>query len=316
MKKINIDESSGFCWGVVQTIEKVEEVLKNNSDKQVYVLGEIIHNPNEIKRLSRKNLITINHNQLDELDKNNSIVVIRAHGEPPETYQKINNLEIELVDATCPLVKKLQEKVLKYYNENWQIVIFGKHNHSEVIGLRGVCNDECIVIKNIDEALAKIDFTRKTMLCSQTTMDVNRLKEIKQQIENRFKQSENLDKSADNFDKNSDNSEKNIDNFFTFQNTVCNFVINREQKLKDFAGQNDLILFVAGHNSSNGKVLFEICKAANPNTIFIENFSEIDIEKLKNVDGLAINNLGITGATSTPKWLLEEIKAEIETYLK
>jgi len=282
MKQINIDESSGFCWGVVQTIEKAENCLQENK-KQVYVLGEIIHNPNEIERLAKKNLVTINHNQLEKLDKNNSIVVIRAHGEPPATYKKINELKLELIDATCPLVKQLQNKILQYDTDNWQIIIFGKYEHAEVIGLRGVCNDECIVVLNADEALKKIDFSKKIMLCSQTTMDANALINIKQAIEKKI-------------------AKQN----FIFHNTVCKFVINREENLKNFATQNDLIIFVAGHNSSNGKMLFGICKSANSNSILIENFEEIDLNILQNV-----NTVGITGATSTPKWLLEDIKNKI-----
>lgn len=282
MKQINIDESSGFCWGVVQTIEKAENCLQENK-KQIYVLGEIIHNPNEIERLAKKNLITINHNQLENLDKNNSIVVIRAHGEPPATYQKINKLELELVDATCPLVKQLQNKILQHYIDNWQIIIFGKYEHAEVIGLRGVCNDECIVILNADEALEKIDFSKKIMLCSQTTMDVNALINIKQAIEARA-----------------------VKHKFIFHNTVCKFVISREESLKKFAKQNKLVIFVAGHYSSNGKVLFGICKSVNSNSILVENFGEIDLNILQNID-----TIGITGATSTPKWLLEEIKNKI-----
>lgn len=282
--RISIDNNSGFCWGVVQTVEKVEECLKKYCDKQVYVLGEIIHNPHEIKRLSQKNLKTINYEQINQINPEKSVIVIRAHGEPPSSYSAINNLGIELIDATCPLVQKLQNKVLKYYKEGWQIVIFGKYNHAEVIGLRGVCNDECIVVMNFEEALQKVNFTKKTVLCSQTTMDSNSLIELEFSIKNKIFEL--------GFDENN----------FIFLNTVCKFVINREKKLQEFAKSNDLILFVAGRNSSNGKVLFGICKSANSNSILVENFDEIDFQKLKEA-----KNIGITGATSTPKWLLVEI---------
>jgi len=287
---INIDDNAGFCWGVVQTVDKVENCLKKYLDKQVYVLGEIIHNPHEIARLAKKNLKTISYSQLHEIQQNNSVVVIRAHGEPPSTYSKINDLEIELVDATCPLVKRLQEKVSKYYSEKYQIIIFGKYEHSEVVGLRGFCNDESVVILNFEELLGKIDYSKKTVLCSQTTMDVEELQILNTKIKEEFRKN--------NFAEN-----------FIFENTVCKFVINREERLRDFAKANEVILFVAGHHSSNGKVLFDICKSENSNSIFIENFEELDLTKLE-----AVSKIGITGATSTPKWFLEEMKNKIERY--
>ncbi len=283
--QIEIDETAGFCWGVVQTIEKVEKCLSENLDRQVYVLGEIIHNPHEIERLARERLKTITHNDLKCLSPENSIVVIRAHGEPPSTYRLVEELGLELIDATCPLVRKLQEKVLYYYQNDWQIVIYGKHNHAEVIGLRGVCNDECIVVKTPEEAINKIDFNRKTMLCSQTTMDVETLIEIKNVLENKL--------DANNIP-------------FAFNNTICRFVINREKNLRIFAQNHELIIFVAGNNSSNGKVLFNICKSANLNTIFIEDFSELNFDILK-----PVKSIGLTGATSTPKWFLEQIKQQL-----
>ena len=288
MNTINIDDYSGFCWGVVQTIDKVEDCLKKYKDKQVYVLGEIIHNPHEIARLAKKKLNTISHQQLYEISSTNSVVVIRAHGEPPSTYDKIRGLEMELIDATCSLVQRLQEKISKYYSEDYQIIIFGKHNHAEVVGLRGFCNDECIVILEFEELANRIDFSRKTVLCSQTTMDVNALNTLHSKIKEEFQKKD----CADNF---------------IFENTICKFVINREEKLREFAKSNEAILFVAGHHSSNGKVLFDICKFENPNSYFIENFEEIDFNKIRTVD-----RIGITGATSTPKWFLEEMKNKLE----
>jgi len=290
MNTINIDDNSGFCWGVVQTIDKVEDCLKKYADKQVYVLGEIIHNPHEIARLAKKNLKTISYKQLSEISSDNSVVVVRAHGEPPTTYNKINELGIELVDATCPLVKRLQEKISKYYSKNYQIIIFGKYNHSEVVGLRGFCNDECIVILEFDELIDKLDFSQKTVLCSQTTMDVEALNTIHKKISEEF--------LKNNF----------ADNFI-FENTICKFVINREEKLREFAKMNEAILFVAGHHSSNGKVLFDICKTENPNSYFIENFEEIDFRKIETAC-----KIGITGATSTPKWFLEEMKKQVKNH--
>lgn len=280
--KISIDEGAGFCWGVVQTIEKVEQKLSENSDKSINVLGEIIHNPHEIERLASKKLVTIGYDDIDKLDAEDSIVIIRAHGEPPSTYSKLEKNGIEVVDATCPLVRRLQQQVLEYYNSGWQIVIYGKYEHAEVVGLRGVCNDDCIVLKTAEEVEALVDFNRKTLLCSQTTMDMTGLLAVKSKIDS------------------------NIKCEFIFKNTICKFVTNREKSLYNFAKNNDLILFVAGRNSSNGKVLFEICKSANKNSVFIESISDLDTLKLSSYE-----NIGITGATSTPKWYLEKIKNEL-----
>lgn len=289
--KIIIDENAGFCWGVVQTIDKVEKVLEENPDKNVSVIGEIIHNTLEIKRLEEKKLFTINYEDIEKLDPINSITVIRAHGEPPKTYNALNSNNISFIDATCPLVKKLQEKIRYYYIEGWQIIIYGKYEHAEVIGLRGVCNDECIVVRKAEEIENKIDFSKKIMLCSQTTMDKDGLFKIKDFIESKI-------------------TTTDIKNNFIFKNTICNFVSNREEGLRKFAKQHELIIFVAGRNSSNGKVLFGICKAENENSIFIENFSELNIEQIKQ-----FNNIGITGANSTPKWVLEEIKNNLTSQL-
>ncbi len=285
--KIVVDDNSGFCWGVVQTIDKVEHILDENAYKQKCVLGEIIHNPHEIKRLSEKELITIEHKDLKAMNAKDSMVIIRAHGEPPATYNLLKEQNIDFVDATCPLVKRLQNQVESYYKKGWQVVIYGKYEHAEVIGLRGVCNDECFVGKTVEDLKDKIDLSKKTMLCSQTTMDILGLLNIKQFIEENLK----LDISEN----------------FIFKNTICKSVINREKNLREFAKNNELILFVAGRNSSNGKVLFNICKETNQNTIFIEDSSEINLDILKQ-----FNQIGITGATSTPKWFLEKIKNEIE----
>jgi 4-hydroxy-3-methylbut-2-enyl diphosphate reductase len=291
--KINIDSSAGFCWGVVQTIQKVEETLANNQIEQnstttphrnIYVLGEIIHNPNEIKRLKEKNLQTIDYDQLSELK--NAKLIIRAHGEPPSTYKQIPT-NVEIVDATCPLVRRLQKRIRQYYNDGWQIVIFGKYNHSEVVGLRGVCNDECVVGQSYEEIISQIDTNRQTVLFSQTTMNAHILVDIYEHLSKHF-----------------------IDYTIKLENTVCKFMINREKKLAKFAKDNDLILFVAGHHSSNGKVLFDICRSANQNTIFIEEI--VDIKNIKFGD---VENIGITGATSTPMWFLEMVKIEMNKIL-
>jgi 4-hydroxy-3-methylbut-2-enyl diphosphate reductase len=288
---INIDSSAGFCWGVVQTIDKVERTLGECSSKQVYVLGQIIHNPKESERLAEKGLQTITREDFDKIDQKNSVVVIRAHGEPPTTYEKARESNIQLIDATCPLVKALQMTVKKFYDEGWQIVIFGKHDHAEVIGLRGVCNDKCLVVKSIEDVKQKIDINRKTVLISQTTMDKPTFCKLSDEVRNLFKE-----KYAEK-----------LDEYFITKNTICKFVSRREQKLIDFAKQHELVIFVAGRNSSNGKILYEIANKANPNTIFIEDIEELKIEELSKY-----SSIGITGATSTPQWYMEKLKDILE----
>ena len=284
--QINIDTKAGFCWGVVRTVEKVEEELSKSKDKKVSILGEIIHNPQEIERLAKIGLNTISKDNLDSISKDTKIV-IRAHGEPPETYHKLKELGLQFSDATCPLVKALQNKVQKYFLEGYNILIFGKKEHAEVVGLRGVCNDNCTVIRTIEEA-ENIDFTKKTVLFSQTTMDQSTFLKISKTIKEKF---------GELFPN------KNINEVFITQDTTCKFVFDREENLRIFSKNNDIIIFVAGKNSSNGKSLYNICLSENTKSYFIETFNELDIEILK-----GINSVGITGATSTPLWYLEEIK--------
>lgn len=289
---VTIDNSSGFCWGVVRTIDKVEETLDNKQDKQVYILGDVIHNPKEIERLEKKGLTTITHSDLQNLNPDNSSVLIRAHGEPPSTYNLAQQFGIDLIDATCPLVTSLQKRVADFFQQGYQIVIFGKKEHAEVIGLRGVCNDECIVVKTVEEALEKIDFGKKTVLISQTTMDRPTFFKIKEAI---------TDKVTELVD------EDQIKERFLAKDTLCKAVYGREEKLKEFAAGNDVMLFVAGRNSSNGKSLYQVCKSANPQTYFIEDIQEIE-------DGWfnGATKVGITGATSTPQWFMEQVKQEVE----
>jgi len=290
--QVSIDPSSGFCWGVVRTVEKAEETLNNRNDKEVYILGQIIHNPKETERLEHRGLKTISHENLSQLDPSKSKVLIRAHGEPPSTYHKAKELGISLIDATCPLVTALQNRVIKYHNDGYQIVIFGKKEHAEVIGLRGVCNDECVVVKSVEDVLEKVDFTKKTVLISQTTMDKHDFYSIKSTIE---------DKVAILIDAGE------IKNHFQVKDTLCRAVYGREDKLKEFAQNNDLMIFVAGKNSSNGKSLFHVCKDANPNSYFIEDVGELDSSWINGAQ-----KVGITGATSTPQWYMELVKHEIE----
>jgi len=290
--EVNIDPSSGFCWGVVRTVEIAEETLTEHTEKDVFILGQIIHNPKETKRLEDKGLTTISHEDLEKLNPENSKVLIRAHGEPPKTYDNAEKLGLELIDATCPLVTALQNRVVKFHQKGYQIVVFGKKNHAEVIGLRGVVKDDCIVVKSVEEALELIDFSRKTVLISQTTMEKHEFYAVKDAIQSRVE--ELIDGGE-------------IKDHFIAKDTLCRAVYGREDKLIDFAKDNDVMIFVAGKNSSNGKSLFGVCKNANPNSYFVEDIEEIDLIWLKGA-----SKVGVTGATSTPNWYMEEVKKYIE----
>ncbi len=294
--QINIDKNSGFCWGVVRTVQIAEEQLKIY--KTVYCLGDIIHNPIEIERLQKLGLVTISHNDLNNLPEK-SVVMIRAHGEPPEVYKKIEDKKLLLVDATCPVVTKVQERIKKFYENGYQIVIFGKREHPETIGLNGVTNYTSIVIKSLEEAEKLVNFEKNTVLFSQTTMDKQTFYQIADFLKEKIK---NL----------IIDSAQNVAREFLAKDTICGQVSGRDKKLIEFAQNNDLILFVAGKKSSNGKVLFDIAKNVNSNTYFIEKFEDIDFEIFND----RVSTIGITGATSTPMWLMEEIKNKLEEKFK
>lgn len=286
---VTIDNHSGFCWGVVRTIEIAEQELAESSD--LYSLGDIIHNPMEIQRLGEKGLKTISVTDLEKAKGRR--VLVRAHGEPPSTYKKAEELGITIIDATCPVVTKVQERIRKYYLDGYQVVIFGKKDHAEVIGLVGQTNGEAIVIKSVDE-IEKVRLERKTVLFSQTTMDKPTFYQIKEELQKRIK-----DLVVGSFE------DEAIE--FHAKDTICGQVSGRDKKLREFAGSNDIVIFVAGRHSSNGKVLFQIAKEANPRTYFIEDVPELSSEWFDNVQ-----NVGITGATSTPQWLMEKVKRAIE----
>jgi len=288
--KVTIDQHSGFCWGVVRTVEIAEEELKETP--KMYSLGPIIHNPMEIERLAEKGLETIAHGDFARLEGQK--VLIRAHGEPPSTYELAQKHHITLVDATCPVVTKVQERIRKFYDKGYQVVIFGKKDHAEVIGLIGVTNNEAIVIKSVQE-IDKVDLTKKTVLFSQTTMDKPTFYDIARVLKTRIAEFEvgTFEESA-------------ID--FHAKDTICGQVSGRDKQLREFAAQNDVVVFVAGRNSSNGKVLFEICRAENPDTHFVEDESELQREWFEGEE-----KVGISGATSTPQWLMERVKLAIET---
>lgn len=288
---VRIDPTAGFCWGVVRTIEIAEEELRKGHT--LASLGDIIHNPNEIERLDGIGLTTIDHARMEQLP-DGSRVLIRAHGEPASTYRLARERGIELIDATCPIVTKLQERVRKYCLEDWQIVIFGKKDHAEVIGLRGVCDDDCIVVKTLDEVRDTVNLDRRTVLFSQTTMDKQAFREIRDYLHARVTEFH-------------EGSMEDIATNFHAKDTICGQVSGRDKKLRQFAADNDVMVFVAGRKSSNGKVLYGICLEANPRTHFIENAGEIDPAWFQEAA-----RVGISGATSTPQWLMNEIKEYIE----
>ena len=297
---ITIDAYSGFCWGVVRTVEIAEESLEHYNI--VHVLGHIIHNPKEIQRLQDKGLETITVNDFPKIAEEAKAlgkkprVLIRAHGEPPETYRKAFELGIEIIDATCPVVTKLQERVRKFHDQDYQIVIFGKADHAEVLGVRGVCNDQCIVVLTVDEAMNNVNLDKKTVLFSQTTMDRPTFTAIKEALQGRIKEL-----IVD--------SMEGIATEFHAKDTICGQVSGREDMLKKYASSHDCIVFVAGKASSNGKVLYDVCREVNPCTYFIEDISEIDPEWFKDV-----TSIGITGATSTPQWYMNHVKEHLSKF--
>ncbi len=291
--RIEIDPDSGFCFGVVYAIAQAEFFL--NHGIKVYCLGDIVHNDEEVERLKAKGLEIIDHNKFRQL--RNAIVLIRAHGEPPETYQIAKENDITLIDASCPIVLKLQNRIREVVRQappGSQIVIYGKPGHPEVIGLMGQIPEdshvEKILITGIDEALKMIDFKRPIYLFSQTTKSIKTYYEIGEIIKREAAKYGNLN--------------------VYFNDTICRQVSNRDVKIKEFARRFDVVLFVAGKKSSNGKVLFETAKSVNPNTYFISSVNDIDMEWLENAE-----SIGICGATSTPSWLMQQVKDFLEREL-
>ena len=288
---VDIDTYAGFCWGVVRAIDFAENELDKSG--KLYSLGDIIHNATEVERLKVKGLETITVDDFAEIPKG-SRVLIRAHGEPPSTYKKAVEMGIELVDATCPVVTKVQERIRKFYDKDYQVVIFGKKDHAEVIGLQGVTGGNAIVILNVEEALSLVDFSRPTVLFSQTTMDKPTFYAIATSLKERIATLEigSIEETAVSFHA---------------KDTICGQVSGREKKLREFAKAHDVIIFTAGRKSSNGKVLFHISEEENSRTYFVESKDELQSEWFNGVF-----SVGITGATSTPQWVMEEMKAFIE----
>ena len=288
MTKVEIDEGSGFCFGVVTAINKAEEELTKGGT--LYCLGDIVHNSREVERLKALGLITINHEELKTL--RNVKVLLRAHGEPPETYAIAQRNNIEIIDATCPVVLRLQKRIKQEYathtNEEKQIVIYGKNGHAEVLGLVGQTDGKAIVIEKTEEA-KELNLNKSIRLYSQTTKSLDGFRDIVSYIQ------------------------EHIAEGVTFESydTICRQVANRIPNIRKFAASHDLIFFVSGKKSSNGKMLFSECLKVNTNSYLIDSAEEIDDTLLSTAQ-----SIGICGATSTPKWLMEEVSKTIKEKLK
>lgn len=285
---VTIDPNSGFCFGVVYAIQVAERELAESG--KLYCLGDIVHNNMEVNRLKEMGLVIIDHNDLSRI--RDCKVMIRAHGEPPETYQIALRNNIHLVDASCPIVLNLQQEVRYGYEDmmerNGQIVIYGKEGHAEVNGLKGQTNGKAIVISD-ESDLDKIDFTRPVRLYSQTTKSVEGFRKIVSKIESRMKANEHS---------------KPVD--FQWSDSICRQVSNRSALLREFAAKYEVIIFVSGLKSSNGIVLYQVCKNVNPNTYMVSEKGE-----LQNGWFTGCHSVGVCGATSTPMWLMEAIGQEI-----
>jgi 4-hydroxy-3-methylbut-2-enyl diphosphate reductase len=277
--QVTIDQDSGFCFGVVYAIDMAEEILAE--DGYLFCLGDIVHNDEEVERLKALGLRIIDHEYMKTL--RNEKVLIRAHGEAPETYRLALENNITLIDASCPVVLKLQNRIKSSYDSNEKILIFGKHGHAEVIGLQGQTNDEALVFQDIAE-LDNVELPHNITLYSQTTKSMEKFYHVKDELLSR-----GYDLKAND--------------------TICRQVSNRDKDLPKFAKQFDKIVFVSGKKSSNGKVLYEVCLKHNPNTYFISSVAELDIAKFSTND-----KVGIAGATSTPMWLMQDVKLALEQF--
>ena len=281
--QIEIDDKSGFCFGVVRAISEAEKALEQGGT--VYSLGDIVHNRMEVQRLEELGLRTITHADMESLG--GARLFIRAHGEPPTTYARARQLGIEVIDATCPVVARLQHRVVEAYEKmapiGGQVVILGKRGHAEVVGLTGQVEDRALVIER-EEDLAQIDFTRPIYFLSQTTQSIALFNRLGEEMLRRATDPQQV----------------------TIVDTICRQVSGREQHLTEFAARFDLVIFVCGRKSSNGKVLYEVCRKANPHTYNIEEAAELEPSWLEGA-----RSVGICGATSTPKWLMEQVAEAI-----
>lgn len=286
---VSIDEYSGFCFGVTAAIEAAERELQKG---QLFCLGDIVHNGQEVERLDRLGLETIDYDDLRTL--HNVRVLLRAHGEPPSTYNIAKQNGIEIIDASCPVVLKLQKRIrdtyLQHHGSEAQIVIFGQKGHAEVIGLEGQTNNTAIVIEGIDD-LNKIDYKRPIYLFSQTTKSVEGFQQIVEAIKKNRQGVEDI--------------------AFEYHDTICRNVANRVKRIQDFARNNNVVIFVGGKKSSNAKVLYNHCLEVNSCTIFVSSAEDITDEILSQCH--KVDKVGICGATSTPKWLMKKIKIKVES---
>ncbi|MDO1451038.1 4-hydroxy-3-methylbut-2-enyl diphosphate reductase [Rhodocytophaga aerolata] len=277
--QVTIDTNSGFCFGVVYAIEMAEDILDEQG--YLYCLGDIVHNDEEVKRLENKGLKIITHTDLAQL--HNEKVLIRAHGEPPSTYQLALQNNLELIDASCPVVLKLQNRIKNSYDKKDNIYIYGKHGHAEVIGLLGQTDNKAVVFQDLEE-LDLTTLPKHITLYSQTTKSTDKFYQITEKLSN----------SGIEVDAN---------------DTICRQVSNRDKELRNFANKFDKIVFVSGSKSSNGKVLYNVCKDTNPHTYFISNIAELKKDWFS-----AGNSVGICGATSTPMWLMEQVRDKVLTF--
>ncbi|MCH7401589.1 4-hydroxy-3-methylbut-2-enyl diphosphate reductase [Belliella kenyensis] len=277
--QVHIDQHSGFCFGVVYAIEMAEEILEEQG--YLYCLGDIVHNDEEVNRLSNKGLKIINHDELKSL--NNEKILIRAHGEPPSTYELAIKNNLTLIDASCPVVLKLQNRIKNSFDKNESIFIYGKHGHAEVVGLLGQTNNKAVVFQDINE-LDINTLPKNLTLYSQTTKSTDKFYEINEILK---------------------------DNGITVNtnDTICRQVSNRDKELRAFAEKFDKIVFVSGTKSSNGKVLYNVCKEKNPYTYFVSNAEQVNASWFSPND-----TVGICGATSTPMWLMEQVKAKLDQF--
>ena len=281
--RVEIDDNSGFCFGVVRAIGEAERALQSG---EVFSLGDIVHNRIEVQRLEQLGLRTVSHEDLPSLE--GCRLLVRAHGEPPSTFEQARALGIEVIDATCPVVAKLQERVVKAYNAmrevDGQVVILGKRGHAEVVGLAGQVDEPTIIVERVED-LEQIDFSRPIFFLSQTTQSVDLFEQLRREMLSRLASPDML----------------------TAHDTICRQVSSREKHLDAFARRHDVVIFVCGRKSSNGKVLAEVCRAANPRTYNIEEAQELQPEWFEGAE-----SVGICGATSTPKWLMQQVAEAIQ----
>lgn len=283
--QVEIDSASGFCFGVVNAISKAEEALRGGG--RVSSLGDIVHNTEELNRLAALGLHTVSNGEISPAV---GTLIIRAHGEPPSTYETIRASAVRYIDATCPVVARLQNRVKEAYDKmravGGQVVIFGKRGHAEVVGLTGQIGDDCTVVESVED-LASVDMSRPVCLLSQTTSSLAKFRALSDELLRRSRVPESVE----------------------IIDTVCRQVANRENGLKQFAARYDVVIFVSGRTSSNGRVLGEACREANPHTFCVENETELREEWFKDAE-----SVGVCGATSTPAWLMERVADKIKTY--